>query len=404
MKHNSKVNIAIFLTFIFGVGIFNLSFFQSDKISSLEQRALTQKPVLTLTRLFKGEFTREFDNYFADHFVFRNTLVKVGSRLMNLIGLPGSNEATLVRKGGDNTSKNNTSSAAQYLILNGQSYTMFQYSPGAAEAYAKALNRYKQAVGSKVRVYSLLAPTSAEFIGNDKYKSMTDSQKKAFAHINELLDPEIVQINAYDALAQHSKEYVYFRTDHHWTALGAYYAYTKTMEAMGQQATPLSRYEKGNIEQFLGSAYKATLNYKLKANPDTITYYKPFVNYSFTRYLSNGKMVEQSKVVSPDYAKPSIGLYSAFLGGDFPLGEISTGNKNGKKMMVVKDSYGNALIPFLLPHFEKIYIVDPRFYKESLTDFVKKQGITDILFLNNSTVARTTGIADLLNQLMGNKK
>ncbi len=228
---------------------------------------------------------------------------------------------------------------------------------------------------------------------------MSYSQKDAFAHINQQLEPSIGRVDAYSALDQHREEYIYFRTDHHWTALGAYYAYTSFMKAIGEQAIPLSKYKNGTIEGYLGTAYKATLSDNLKAHPDSIAYYRPFTNYEYFAYSSTNKALKRN-VVDPAYAKKGNGFYAVFLDGDYPWGEITTANKNGKRIAVIKDSYANSFIPFLLPHFENVYIVDPRYYKGSLTDFIKKQQITDVLFLNNSTVARNTGIAQLLGGLL----
>jgi hypothetical protein len=116
-------------------------------------------------------------------------------------------------------------------------------------------------------------------------------------------------------------------------------------------------------------------------------------------YTSANKPVERN-VVDPKYAKLSSTYYAAFLGGDFPWGEITTDNNNGKRIVVIKDSYANAFVPFLLPHFSKVYYLDPRYYKGNLIDFVKEQKITDVLFLNNSTVTRNTGISKILNEKM----
>ncbi|MCD9021300.1 DHHW family protein [Cohnella silvisoli] len=405
MKLQVKLNLILFLVFIFGFAVVNLFRPQSQEMSQLEQRDITKQPEFTVDRFFDGAYTRDFDNYFSDNFAFRTSLVQVGTGLKELKGFPDEDGASIVVQGGDNmavsqTDKGEGSSvtdvnSSQYLIFKDRAFTAFKYSAPAAEMYADALNRFRDSVDSKVRVYSLLAPTSIEFIENEKYKELSDSQKDAFAHINGLLDEEIGQVDAYGGLNDHKDEYVYFRTDHHWTALGAYYAYSKLMEKIGETPVPLSKYKKNDIKEFLGTAYKQTLKNELKTHPDTLTYYTPFTSYTYTMHSSTGKAI-QRKVVDPNYAKNSSTFYAVFLGGDFPWGEIKTNNNNGKRIVVVKDSYANAFIPFLLPHFEKVYYLDPRHFNESLTEFVKEQKITDVLFLNNSTVARNDGIAKLL--------
>jgi hypothetical protein len=407
MNRQAKLNIILFLVFIFGLTAVNLLGSKSQTVSELEQRAIQKKPAFTLDRFFEGKFTREYDNFFADNFAFRSSLVQVGTDMKQLKGLPVGDTASIVVQGGDNMAVNmNTEAGAavssattsKYLILEDRAFTLFTYSASAAEKYAQALNRFKASVDPKVHVYSLIAPTSSEFLENDKYKEMSDSQKEAFDHINQLLDPSIGRVDAYGALNEHRNEYVYFRTDHHWTALGAYYAYTKFIDTIGEKPVPLDQYEAGEIEGFLGTAYKGTLSTDLRSNPDRLTYYTPFVENTYTMHTSKGKSVVK-KVVDPNYAKGNT-AYATFLGGDYPWGEIETSNQNGKRIAVVKDSYANAFVPFLLPHYEKVYYIDPRYLNENMLDFVKREKITDVLFLNNSTVARNDGIAKLLNEKM----
>lgn len=411
MNLRYKINTAIFLAATFGYGIISLihAYADNGSVSSLEQRALGELPSFSLGSLATGAFIQDFEQYFNDHLPLRTSMAKTGALIMTWKGLPDE-EAILVQQGGDNTALRLTgdndmeqlvqeSQDTQYLIYKEQAYTLFKYSNAAAELYAETLNRFCSEVDSAARVYSMLVPTSSEFIDHDHYSQLSDSQKEALGHINELLSSGIQQIDAYSALDQHKEEDIYFRTDHHWTALGAYYAYSEFMKTVGEEAVPLSTFAQGEIDDFLGSSYKATLSYKLKSHPDVITYYQPADSYSYTRYYTNGKKVE-GKVVDPSYAKEDIGLYSVFLGGDFPWGEIHTGQDNGKSIVVIKDSYANAFIPYLIPHFESIYYIDPRFYKGSLTAFIEEHHATDVLFLNNSTVARTKGIAELIDQLL----
>lgn len=407
MKWQFKLNVFLFLLLIFGFSLVNALSYSSRNMSSLEQRKLAAKPDFSLESLFSGEFTRGTEAFFADHFAYREKMVQFGALVKELKGLCGIAHASIIQQGSDNTAQKLGAAAAaspatQYLIYKDRAYTLFNYSAPSAEAYAAALNGFKAAVDPGVGVYSMLVPTAAEFMER-KYRELSDSQKIAFDHINARLNAEIGQIDAYGAMERHAAEAIYFRTDHHWTALGAYYAYTELMKALGEEAVPLSAYSTGEIEGFLGTAYKATLNFRLKKHPDTITYYQPTANYTYTRYLKTGKPVA-GEVVNPDYAQATNGFYAVFLGGDFPWGEIETGVRNGKRIAVVKDSYGNALIPFLLPHFETVYYVDPRSYSGSLIDFVREHQVTDVLFLNNSTVARTPGMAGLINGLVEKAK
>jgi len=424
MKLRDKLNLVLFLVVIFGFAIVNLLRPHSETTSNLEQRDIAKQPEFTKDRFFAGEYTREFDNYFADNFAFRMSLIQVGSSIKELKGLPDDNGISIVEKGGNNMGGDQPASdgkagdgttdvgegstvadvnSSKYIIAKDRAFIAFKYSATASKKYADALNQFRKSVGSDVRVYSLLAPTSIEFTDNKDIQKLTESQKDAFAHVNEQLDPSIGQVDAYSALAEHKGEYIYFRTDHHWTALGAYYAYSQFMDTIGEKPVPLSKYKKNTINDFLGTAYKQLLDAKLKKNPDTITYYTPFTDYTYTMHTSPTRSSEK-KVVDPNFAKYSSTFYAVFLGGDYPWGEITTDNKNGKRIVVVKDSYANAFVPFLLPHFEKVFYFDPRHYQGNLLDFVKEHKITDVLFLNNSTVAKNTGVTDQILDKMNKGK
>jgi len=404
----AKLNIALFLIVIFGLAATNLLHAKKDKVSELEQREIQQRPVFTVDRLFEGKFTREYDNFFADNFAFRTPLIKAGSEIKQLKGFEGNDGAMIfVQSGGDNMAvdmneKENggaKGSDTKYYYYKDRALTLYVYTPAAAEMYADALNRFKASVDSGVNVYSMVVPTSVEFVDDKQIKELSDSQKDAIAHLNDRLDAGIVRVGAYDALAKHADEYIYFRTDHHWTALGAYYAYGAFMEAAGEAPVALDKYSSEDIDGFLGTSYKFTLWDKLKDNADKLTFYVPFTKYKYTMHTSSGKALDR-KVVDANFAKNSSTFYAAFLGGDYPWGEIQTDNKNGKRIVVVKDSYGNAFVPFLLPHYEEVFYYDPRHSKDNLIDFVKEKKITDVLFLNNTTVARQSGIAKLLNEKM----
>ncbi|MCR8641739.1 DHHW family protein [Paenibacillus sp. N1-5-1-14] len=396
------VNILLFLLIVFVIGTVTLINSSSVGMSELEQRDLGKRPVFSWNRLISGEYTRMLESYYSDRFAFRSTLVQAGSELKGLRGLPDKNGESIIVRHGDNTASNSSvieSDAVKYLITNDQAYTLFTFSSEAAKQYAAALNRFRVSIDSNIRVYSLLAPSSAAFLDHSKYRDMSDSQKDAFAAIYGQLSEGIKAVDVYSTLEEHRSEYTYFRTDHHWTALGAYYAYSELMKTMGERPELLSTYKKETIEEFLGSSYKATLSGDLKSNPDTIEYYVPIVDYKFTVRYGNARSSSRH-VVDPQFATASNG-YAVFLGGDFPQGKITTGANNGKRLLVVKDSYANALVPFLVPHFEEIDVIDPRHFEGSLTAYMKEHRFTDVLFLSSSTAARTAVVAKLLSDKIG---
>lgn len=413
------LNVLFFLVPIFIFSVLNLVFHGGATVSSLEQREIQQLPVLTYQSLAENTFTKDFDRYFSDNFIFRTSFLETGSWIKGLKGAVGNDVKLVANKGGNNASQhlapkvpdevegNSTveepevdvqqAEAETYLIVKDRAMSLYHYYPESAAAYADAINKLQSAVSPEIRVYALLAPSSVEFIVAEKYRSMSDSQKEAFEYVARHYNGNIHHVPAYDKLYEHRNEYIYYRTDHHWTSLGAYYAYEALMETMGQEPVSLARYDKVEIPDFLGSSYAATLSTELKNNPDTITVYKPFVEYKNNVYWDE-VTPSPREVVELALPEDGRGGYAVFMGGDYPLDKIETDVNNGKRLLLIKDSYANALIPFLLPHFESITIVDPRYYSGNLVELAEKEKTTDILAINSSIVTTYAGIADMIRE------
>ena len=217
-------------------------------------------------------------------------------------------------------------------------------------------------------------------------------------------------VDAFSAIAAHTDEYLYFRTDHHWTQLGAYYAYTAYCAAAGFTPPALSDYETGVYENFLGSMYNWTKNYPqskaLKENPDTLTYYLPRVEthakYYQTPALTNGIKIS---VVDRNLRSSVTNKYLCFICGDTPICVIESAAEGGT-CLVVKDSYGNAFVPFLAEHYSKIIVVDAREFNGSgqpslnLIDFIREQGVNDLLFINYPFMLSNKSYVNMLNNLL----
>lgn len=289
----------------------------------------------------------------------------------------------------------NGKTIGKVLIYKDGAYALFPFSEDSANYYVKTLNQFRLEAGDGVTVYSLLAPTSMEFLQEEKFQQLTDSQKDTIEYVNTKLKG-VVHVDAYTPLQEHSGEYVYFRTDHHWTALGAYYAYTGFAKAAGFEPVSLDRYQTETIEGYIGSMYETTGSSNLKCNPDTITVYKPFTKNEYNVYYSSAIKMN---VIDMSHADKEI-KYRVFLSGDRPLGIIKTDVANSRKILVIKDSYGNAMVPFLLPHYEEIYVVDPRQYEKNIFELIQNNGIQEVLFLNYVPILSYYGYIDLIVKVM----
>ncbi|WMJ76171.1 MULTISPECIES: DHHW family protein [unclassified Sedimentibacter] len=389
----SYINIIIFISLIYVISILNITSPKDAAVSQTENRTLAQRPDFNTTDLFSGKYFSDFEKYFADHFYHREQLVQINNDLSYLKGIKRNEEASIVafdgqNVGGNETSDNNNveaSTKGNLLILNDTVMELYKFNEDKSKSYADMIATVSNKLGKDVKVYSLLAPIQVEFLKNEKYKNLSDSQIDAIEFVNSNLQDGIIPVDAYHPIKEHIDEYVYFRTDHHWTALGAYYGYTGFAKAAGLEAVSLKDYQVGEASGYLGHISTVNPSETVNSNPDDVVYYEPPVDTDMTVYYydkdTGEKKSYKGKVINKSYAKLDQ-KYGVFIGGDFPLGVIKTSAKSDKKIMVIKDSYGNAFIPFLTPHYSEIYVIDPRHYKESIVDLVEENNIGEVLFLN----------------------
>lgn len=279
------------------------------------------------------------------------------------------------------------------------------------DSYAGAVNNLSKALGSDVRTISLVTPNSGEFYSPESSHTGVHSQKDMIDRCYGAMDDNVLTVDAYSALRDHADEYIYFRTDHHWTALGAYYAYTQFCKTAGFEPVPLEQFETGTYENFLGSMYTYTQKYPqsqaLKDNPDTLTYYLPIVE-THAKYYSDSTLSDgiAISVVYTKLAENVSNKYLCFIGGDTPVCVIETAVEDGPVCMVLKESYGNALVPFLTSHYSKIVVIDPRQFNQDgkpsldLPTFAKEQGVDDLLVVNYPFMINNSYYVSLLNRLI----
>ncbi len=410
-----RVDVIFFLFAITFLGLANLLNVEKATVSQLEHRALHKRPNFSVQTLFSGAYFRGLENYYSDTFIFRDALVKSSRQIRQAFYLlgpgvsivtapeelqrpPETEEKPSREKPGTNDNPpddhpllpemddGDDENVGYWLVVDGQAIQLFKFKKESFDYYAGILNRYKAELGNNVKIYSMIAPTNSEFVQLRRYQGITDSQNEALRYLNGLLERGIQSINVYDALSSRTDEYIYFRTDHHWTALGAYYAYCAFMETRGEAPVPLEKYRRIDLAGFLGSSYSKTLDKSLEENPDTLSVYVPFTEHEFTIYY--GKGPEKREVIDLQYAESKTNKYLVFISsGELTWGVIETEVKNGRKILVIKDSFGNALVPFLLPHYQEIYVVDSRFYSidaagKNIIQFIEDNGIREVLFMH----------------------
>lgn len=399
--------------------------------SETEKRPLAKFPEYSVQALLSGDFFADIDTWFSDTFPFRETLTQTDTFIKSLYGIDTISIHGDVDKGDDipdapsdepvkkpeapevtkpvempddeELSKDNgnpnavkpdydVQSLSAIVVAGDSAYEYYSFSKEVAPRFIDCVNTLDSITNPLGNVYAMIVPTSMDITLNDAIRAEVDSanQKKALDYFNASFKNTIAVDGIYDTEREHRNEYTYFRADHHWTALGAYYAYEQFAIEKGIEPVPLTKYKTQKFDNFIGTFYSSSgQNPALKKNPDYVTAYLPF--NKVTCKISDSVLYEGFDYdVIKDVSEDSPGSkYLAFIGGDNGLTTITNLDlPRGESCLVIKDSFGNAFVPFLIPHYNKIYVIDPRHYKGTLSEFCEKKTVNDVIVLTNISTTR----------------
>lgn len=288
-------------------------------------------------------------------------------------------------------------------IWNNKAFNLFYSGNKAAKYYADAINGYADKLDKDVKVYNMVVGNHTEFGLPERLIKggiETDSQSDNIKHIIDNLSDRVTPIDCYNNLAEHCNEYIFYGTDHHWTALGAYYGYEAFCETLGLTPMDIEESEKSSVDGFLGSLYRATGSAALASNTDTVEYYSlPNTTYA----IMNERMSSSSLTVDVYYPAATAGelTYGVFCWGDTAQFVIHSDCDTGRKIAVVKDSFANAFAPYLSANYDEVHLIDYRYWYGDLNQYLKDNGIKEVLFLNNTMSANTASQVDLISNVFG---
>ncbi len=345
-----------------------------------ENRERTPLPEITKATIKDGSFMMDFENYINDSVGFRSHFTDFCTMLKTRLGITPP-EGRVVYTNKDIGTK--TVNKACLLLLEDKVMEVFSSNRKNELLYANALNTYASNIPAHVNMYSMLVPTQLQFQPS-VYKNIQSDQKEAIDYVYKNLDAHIKTVDVYPNIESHMHEYVYFRTDHHWTMLGAYRGYEAFAKTAGFEAKNLSDFTKKSTNKgFWGYLYNQVNDPKLKEHADYIEWYNVDevndLNYTFMSVDENGKYTPYSGKMFDTTATD----YRFFFVSDHPYVKIHNNSlQNGKNLLVIKDSYANAFTPWLVNNFENVIMIDPRFFKGSVKDIIIKDSITDVLTIN----------------------
>lgn len=440
----------------FVVGCFLL--FLRPERSELEKRELTKFPEFSVESFMDGSYTSGIEKWFADTFPFRENLVLAEQRIQTAYGIRSDainnvgegdeipdldeliNNMTEAETSTSAVASVETTSAAEseetettaeettaertYEAIDGKDvvamnpqeagkvnikdlvgYCVFGFNLTAADTYCQDVADMQAAAGENVNVYDILVPNNSAITLDEATKAewKLSDERKVIAYyqakINSL-NKNIKQVSIYDTLAEHGSEYLYYKTDHHWTQLAAYYAYVEFCKEKGIEAHSLDEYERIESGTFLGSYYAANGFAQLEGNPDEVISYIPISTNEFHFYdvamqgMRTGKIVRNMSEFGPTLK------YYGYIYGDNPYCYADNPAATTDEVCVlIKESFGNDFMPFLVDHYKKVIVVDYRSYKDAVSDIVKAENVTDIIFLNNLEAISDTPTMQVLGNI-----
>ena len=352
----SVLFLAIILLAFTVADLFNEERFFSEE----ENRILTQKPKMTKETLLSGKFMEDYESYLNDQFVSRNTWIRMKTGMDMLMQKNVINGVYLAQD--------------DYLI------EQHLESDFKEELVQKRISQLQKLVEKFPKTEVMLVPT-ADNILSDKLPRFAPYYDNTLLldQVASAIGQEHV-INVYDALKEHAEEEIYYRTDHHWTSLGAMYAYQ--VWSKGRVDFPVWYRPESMV--LVTDTFEGTLQAKLNMPvegeeiyifPQTIA--KPVsITYDYTKKTKS--FYEESRLETKD-------KYSYFIDGNHGLVEIETENDNGRELFIIKDSYANTFIPLIANHYSKVYVLDLRYFNGSLFKFMEQydKGDMEILVLYN---------------------
>lgn len=364
MRDRRRMNQLLGLGFaVLLAGFTAANYFHKDTaFSDTENRMLQQKPVFSWADLADGRFMGNFGKYQTDQFIFRREWIRLQTAADRLLGKNKSGDVYL----GEGQLLEEPSKLSENVWENLDAIGAFCRNQTGVKCYLMLVPDAASVQREKLPAYAPVADQAEQL---EEIRSYLEKKENP-----------VTEIPLYEMLREHREESLYYRTDHHWTTLGARYAYQSVAGQMG-----LPGAENGEEKKLypVSDSFQGTLAARsgYRVPDDTIEVYWP----DQEEELVVTYVQEQTKSASL-YAAEKLKTrdkYGMFLNGNHPLTEIRTMASTGRKLLLIKDSYANCFVPFLTGDFEEIVLVDPRYYYDSAEKLMKQYGFTDVLFLYN---------------------
>nr|WP_187351630.1 DHHW family protein [Brevibacillus laterosporus] len=350
------------LLIVFLCGMLAWNLLTPDKLfSESENRSLEQLASFSSRNLMSGKFASNVEKYIADQFAARDFWIGLKTDAERVIGKKESHGVYLGKDG----------------------FLLQKITPPTDENLKErvaAIHSFDDATPD-LRKYVMLVPTAQSVLADKLPSNVSDNgELVSRGKVQRSLRENIHIVDVYPALFANREQSIFYKTDHHWTTNGAYYAYQALGKQMGFEPKIKEDFRIETVTNgFYGSLYSKSGYRHMK--PDSIELYLPKDNGRYRVEYVDEQQRSDSLYVMDNLKKKD--KYTVFLNGNHGLIKIATSNREGRKLLVIKDSYANSLLPFLTQHFQEIYVVDLRYYEGDIKKLIQEQQIHDMLLLYN---------------------
>lgn len=405
--------------------------------SVIEKRELHKFPSFSFSAMFSGSYFSDIGLWYSDTFPLRDDFTNINGKIKSIFGISsveihgevaspdaepeiqnaesastGTDEAPAPTPAEEPQAEMPASDAVieqigAMAIIDNTGYEYYNFVKEATDIYASAISRAADMLSGRTRVFNTVVPTSIAITLDDSVAARINSsnQKTAIDYIHSNLSGNVFSVDSYSALREHRNEYIYFRTDHHWTALGAYYSYAELMKAAGRPIADLSLFKSYTFEGFLGTFYATSkMSPKLGNTPDTIYAYEP-PGLEFIHTYEQG-FEKDYHIVSDANKLEASDKYLAFICGDHPLGVINNEQiTDNSACIIIKESFGNPMVAYLTQSYKTVYVIDYRkiksVYGGNLINFIDEHPVNDVFFVNNISATRNKQLTNLISEFVG---
>lgn len=377
MKIGKIISFALILFTLAVVSMFSIySFWDKNTISQEENRTLAKKPEFSMKTWFDGSFMLGLDSYLNDHVLMRSDIIESASDFEDMLR---KEQSIQVLK--SDTDRKDIGSDA--LILEDRILALYIKNQEYLDSIVEASNKLFDMMPEGVNKYMMISPTRIEF-EDEEYKQYSDSQLESIYQIYSGINKDVTLVDSYSLISQAMEvvgiDRIYFKTDHHWTAHGASFGANALLAVMGKELVLPDNYNEVNSGDFFG--YLAVMHASNVSNmkPESFTYYECANDIYEYAYGVEGADITESKyqlLVDGERAG-----YYTFVERSYQYVVVEGGNKDGGNLLMINDSYGNAMVPWMAEQYNTIVMVDPRIYeggKEGFTKLITDYEIDDFV-------------------------